>query len=159
MGTSQNIDVGGLLAGGRHRLTVRDRIGLPAFGPYSFDRPAVVELELEGIDRGLLITGTVDLTYRGACDRCLDEAVHPLHLDVDERIEPAGSDGVDPFAENNVLIGTELDLADLVRQLVDSALPLTLLCTENCLGLCPRCGWNRNDGGRCRCPGGETVEG
>ena len=158
MGTAQKIDVGGLLAGGNRRLSVRDRIRLPAFGPYSFDQPAEVELEIERAADGVAVRGTIDLTYRGACDRCLDETAHPLHLVVDEQIEPGAAErDVDPFAENNVLVGTELDVADLARQLVDAALPLTLRCREDCLGLCPRCGRNRNDG-RCGCGADEPAE-
>ena len=72
----------------------------------------------------------------------------PLTVDVDERIDPAG-ERIDPFAENNVLAGDELDLGDLVRQLIDSALPLSLLCSETCRGLCATCGLKRD--GDCRC--------
>lgn len=73
----------------------------------------------------------------------------PLHLELEERFDPGlGRD--DPFGQNNVLHGDELDVADLIRQLIDSALPLMLACNENCPGLCPECGRKRD--GTCRCP-------
>jgi uncharacterized protein len=50
-----------------------------------------------------------------------------------------------------VLTGERLDLADLVRQLATTALPMGALCSEECQGLCPQCGLNRNEGG-CTCP-------
>jgi uncharacterized metal-binding protein YceD (DUF177 family) len=49
-----------------------------------------------------------------------------------------------------VLSGDELDVRDLVRQLIDSALPYVILCREECLGLCADCGLKRD--GACRCP-------
>lgn len=67
----------------------------------------------------------------------------PLHLELEERFDPGlGRD--DPFGQNNVLHGDELDVADLIRQLIDSALPLMLACNENCPGLCPECGRKRD---------------
>jgi uncharacterized protein len=48
----------------------------------------------------------------------------------------------DPFAAEAILNGTILDVDDLVRQLVTAALPIVNLCTDDCAGLCPRCGQN-----------------
>jgi uncharacterized protein len=44
----------------------------------------------------------------------------------------------------------EVDLAPLVRETMILALPTKPLCREDCRGLCPRCGANRN-GGECGC--------
>jgi uncharacterized protein len=71
-----------------------------------------------------------------------------LELDIDERLEP-GADARDPLDDNNILDGDQLDLQDLVRQVIDSALPLAVLCNPGCLGLCATCGHKRD--GTCRC--------
>jgi uncharacterized protein len=81
----------------------------------------------------------------------LDEVVVPIHVDVDERFDPP-SESSDPFGDNNVLSGTDLDLGDLVRQLVTAALPFGLVCKEDCRGLCVTCGQSKNAGGDCHCP-------
>ena len=47
--------------------------------------------------------------------------------------------------------GDRLDLGEVVREQVLLALPLKPLCREDCRGLCPRCGQNRNLG-PCGCP-------
>ena len=51
-----------------------------------------------------------------------------------------------------LLAGDELDLEPLARDAVLLDLPLAPLCSEECLGLCPQCGTNWNDG-PCDCPG------
>lgn len=147
-GTRTNIDVGGVLHSGRE-LAVREVLGLPDFGSYRFSAPADVSLFIRRIGRAIELRGTLESEAEGQCARCLDDVLLPLHLDVAETIEPTG-EREDPLSESNVLSGDELDLRDLVRQLIDSALPYVLLCSEDCRGLCTDCGLKRD--GACRCP-------
>ena len=143
------IDVGPLLGPGRRTIVVDAPIDVPDFDDLRFVEPAHVEFELRGVDRGVHIAGAIDADIVADCNRCLEEVKIHLHLDVDERIAP-GENG-DPLAESNVLTGERLDLADLVRQLTTTALPMGVLCSEECRGLCPQCGRNRNTSG-CTCP-------
>jgi uncharacterized protein len=144
MGRPKIIDVERVLATGRE-ISVHEDVGVPDFGSYVFPSPARVEVLLRKSDRGLEVAGTIDAAYAGSCDRCLGDVRRILHLEVDERFMPKNErDG--PLAENNVLEGSRLDLADLARQLIDSALPLALVCSDECRGLCPTCGLNRNSG-------------
>ena len=53
-----------------------------------------------------------------------------IHVDVDERLDPAHGRDVDPFGESNVLTGERLDVADLAQQSLLSALPMGLRCAE-----------------------------
>ena len=54
------------------------------------------------------------------------------------------SGGHDRDDEAYPLAGDELDLEPLARDAVLLELPLAPLCTEDCQGLCPTCGANRN---------------
>jgi uncharacterized protein len=146
--SQQKIDVGVVLGAGRE-LDVHQAVSIPDFGSYSFSTPADVALSVRRLGRGLEIEGTADVTASGQCARCLDDVRLPLHLEIDERLDP-DRERDDPLGENNVLVGDELDVGDLVRQVIDSALPLVLHCTDDCGGLCPDCGNTRN--GACRCP-------
>ncbi len=110
------------------------------------------------MDRGVQIDGTIDTVVAAECDRCLDDVVVPLHVDVDERFDPPGGTS-DPFGENNVLNDTMLDVGDLVRQLVTAALPFGIVCKEECRGLCASCGQSKNPGGACTCPPSEGDHG
>ena len=142
------IDVGPLLGPGRRTIAVDSTIEVPPLGDLRFAAPAHVVLELRGVDQGIRIQGTIEAKAVGECRRCLAEVEVPLHLDIDERVAPG--EETDPLAESNVLAGERLDLGDLVRQLTLTALPMGVLCSEECLGLCPQCGRNRNTGA-CAC--------
>jgi uncharacterized protein len=142
------IDIGGVLQTGRE-LKVHDSLALPDFASFRFTEPAGVSLVIRRIGQGLELRGTVEVIGEGECARCLDEVSYPLSLEIDENFEPAAELG-DPLSESNVLSGDELDVRDLVRQLIDSALPYVILCREDCQGLCADCGLKRD--GACRCP-------
>jgi uncharacterized protein len=103
----------------------------------------------------LEITGTIDVGIHGECDRCLGEVERAMHVDVDERLSTQEDAQADPFGESNVLSGDRLDVKDLTTQLVCSAVPIGLLCTQDCKGICPVCGENKNTGA-CSCEPTET---
>ena len=54
------------------------------------------------------------------------------------------------WEEGYVVQDSKVDLEPMVRDTVGVALPLNPLCREDCRGLCPRCGADRN-GGDCGC--------
>ncbi|MEA2665772.1 MAG: hypothetical protein QOI11_2716 [Candidatus Eremiobacteraeota bacterium] len=155
MGSSLKVDVGALLFAGRP-VSLDERVEVPPFSSLTFPQPAHVRLDLRRVDRGLQIDGTVEALVAGECDRCLEDVVVPLTVDVEERFDPPSGTS-DPFGENNVLNGTELDVGDLVRQVVTSALPFGLVCSPECRGLCDTCGRSKNAGGGCDCAA--TTEG
>jgi len=142
------VDVGGVLHTGRE-LSIHEALAVPDFASFRFTAPADVSLVIRRVGRGLELRGTVEAIGEGECARCLDEVRYPLTLEVDENFEPA-AEIEDPLSESNVLSGDELDVRDLVRQLIDSALPYVILCREDCRGLCAECGLKRD--GACRCP-------
>jgi len=142
------IDVGSVLVAGRE-IDVREQIGLPPSETLSFLGPAKVAVTVRKLAEGLELEGTVDVEAIGTCGRCLDDLRFPLHLDVEERVE-AEAERSETLGESNLLSGDELDLSDLIRQLIDSALPMVVLCAEDCPGLCPTCGRKRD--GSCTCP-------
>ncbi|GAC1539703.1 MAG: hypothetical protein NVS3B16_00950 [Vulcanimicrobiaceae bacterium] len=149
-GIRTNVDVGGVLHTGRE-LHIREAVLLPDFASYTFRSPIDVALRLRRVGRGLELAGSFDGVAEGTCARCLDDVRLPLHIDVDEQFDPT-SDRENPLGESNVLVGDELDLQDLVRQLTDSALPIVLLCDEQCPGLCATCGHKHDDASRCTPP-------
>ncbi len=139
-------------------MSLDESIDVPSFATFQFPHPAHAELNLKRVDRGVQIDGSVAVDVAGECDRCLEDVTIPIEIDVDERFDPPGTTN-DPFGENNVLRGTNLDVSDLVRQLVTSALPFGLVCREECRGLCATCGRSKNTGGDCACPATEGDHG
>ncbi|MDE0572776.1 YceD family protein [Demequina sp. B12] len=106
---------------------------------------AAVELDasLESVSDGIWVSGSVRAQAIGECGRCLDE----VRLDVDAAVqglfaeEPVGS-GEDEEEPEDVFEfdGENLDLEDVVRDAVVTALPFTPLCRPDCPGLCDQCG-------------------
>lgn len=131
-------------------MSLDETVEVPAFSTIRFE-PAHVALELRRVDRGVQIDGIVEVVAVGECGRCLEDARLPLRIEVDERFDPPSGTS-DPFGENNVLNGTQLDVGDLVRQVVTISLPYGLVCSEACRGLCATCGRSKNPGGGCDCP-------
>lgn len=150
MDRSHRVDISGLLAGSRQLMVVEDEVRIEPFEGVVFPEPVRVNLELRQADRMLAVEGTVDARVHGQCDACLENVDLEIHVDLDERLDPAHGRDVEPFGESNVLTGERLDVADLAQQSVLSVLPMGLRCSAECRGLCPACGSNRNTG-ECTC--------
>ncbi len=93
------------------------------------------------------------------CDRCLKTVNIPVETDFDAAYVPARMNTVvDKEAELNdadldvaVFDGETIDVDELVREQILLALPLHALCAEDCNGLCPTCGANKNLDAACDC--------
>jgi uncharacterized protein len=86
-----------------------------------------------------------------ACDRCLEPGKFPIDASFDliYRPESASPEGDEvAIAGKEVEIGfykeAGLDLVDVVREQVLLMLPMQRVCSEDCKGICPICGQNRN---------------
>lgn len=114
-----------------------DVIGVPK------DSPIALDLRIESVGEGVLVTGTADVEIRGECGRCLTPIEDDLTIDVMELYLFPESETDD--ADASRLEGTLLDLEPLVRDQVVLELPFMPVCREDCAGLCPTCGANLND--------------
>lgn len=113
-----------------------DIIGVP---PAS---PIVLDLRLESVVEGVLVTGTATVTVAGECGRCLEPLEDSLEIDIQELYLYPDTEPDD--VEASRLEGELLDLEPLVRDEVVLDLPFMPLCAEDCAGLCPTCGTNLN---------------
>ncbi len=87
------------------------------------------------------------LSVVGPCWRCLEPARSGVVLDVSE-VAIDGAD--DPEMTSLYLRGEVLEVAEWARDAVAEALPPTILCDEDCAGLCAICGADLNEG-PCTC--------
>ncbi|NNG19572.1 DUF177 domain-containing protein [Naumannella sp. ID2617S] len=113
-----------------------DVIGVPTGSPIQLD------LRLESVVEGVLVTGTAEVTVVGQCGRCLDPIEQGLEIDVQELYLYPGTEPDD--AEASRMEGELIDLEPLVRDEVVLELPFMPLCRDDCEGLCPTCGANLN---------------
>lgn len=115
-------------------------------------QPLDVDLAARSVGEGVLVRGRLRTTVRLACRRCLVPVEREVDDIVDLLYEPLGPD--DEEAEGEVYPlparGDELDLRDAVREQLLLRAPEFALCSEECRGLCPSCGTDRNTG-ECDC--------
>ncbi len=113
-----------------------------------------LDLRLESVMEGVLVTGTVIGEAVGECVRCLDEVRQDLDTDLTElfvypeRAAAAAAEGDDEEADEVFEVRDELlDLEPVVRDAVVMSLPFRPLCQPDCLGLCSECGVRLSDSG------------
>lgn len=97
------------------------------------------------------VRGNLSVDLELSCARCLEPVAHEVLKDFDLFYRPQGMNAgqeeltiTDAEAEIGYYSGEGLVLEDVLREQVLLALPLKTICREDCKGLCPQCGKNRN---------------
>jgi uncharacterized protein len=109
--------------------------------------PLVLDLRMESVTEGVLVTGSVTAPITGECGRCLDELSGEFTGEICELYAYPQS-ATDETAEADEIHRIEDDLIDLgpvVHDTVVLGLPISPLCREDCAGLCPDCGLRLDD--------------
>ena len=115
-----------------------------------------LHIPLEGPIRGEIVLtntgscisarGHLQVALQMECARCLRPVVVKLDIDVNEECTLSQIDDLHILTADQVpvLDDTIVDLSELVRQMIELHAPWRVLCSEDCKGLCPRCGANLN---------------
>jgi uncharacterized protein len=110
-------------------------------------------LQLHRVENIVHVRGRAAIELRAQCSRCLEE----VELAIDTPVEvalfpelaepPAASDGELRAEDMGVATYADdtIDLGAVIHDEVFLELPMSPVCTESCLGLCPSCGQNRNE--------------
>jgi uncharacterized protein len=114
-----------------------DVIGVPPGSPIELD------IRLESVVEGVLVTGTAVVELRGECVRCLVEVSDTMEIDIQELYVNPDSEATEDEASR--LEGDLVDLEPLLRDDVVLDLPFQPVCLEDCAGLCVECGANLNN--------------
>jgi uncharacterized protein len=111
------------------------------------DAPVQVDVLLESVVEGILVSGPLSGRIDYHCARCLKPFSGGFRVEVTElfALDPAAEEDQYPVREGAI------DLEPMVRDAVLLAIPFSPLCRTDCLGLCERCGGDRNLG-ECSCP-------
>jgi uncharacterized protein len=116
-------------------------IGVPEGAGLSLD------LRLESVTEGVLVSGAVTAPTEGECARCLRPISDRLAVSFQELFAYPDSttDATTEQDEVGRLRGDLIDLEPTVRDAVVLALPTSPLCRDDCPGLCPECGAHWDD--------------
>jgi uncharacterized protein len=108
--------------------------------------PVHVDLTATSTIDGICVDGTITMAWRTECRRCLAEVTGVSVIDVDEVYQDGVGEGDDAFP----IDGDQVDLAPAVREHLLLDLPDDVVCRDDCAGICPVCGTDRNTGS-CDC--------
>jgi uncharacterized protein len=108
--------------------------------------PASVPVRLDVsrmVGNGYALRLRFQAALTGACMRCLKDASRKVEVDAREVDRPGGGEELSsPYLEQETL-----DLASWARDAFALAIPTQVLCSEDCLGLCPVCAVDLNEAG------------
>ncbi|ORW04298.1 hypothetical protein AWC15_03450 [Mycobacterium lacus] len=128
-------------------FVVRDTVDSPSrigLDLIAIERGAPLDLDLrvESVSEGVLVTGTVAAPTTGECSRCLSVIHGRVQVALTELFAYPDSATEATTEEDEVghVIGETIDLEQAIIDAVGLELPLSPVCRPDCPGLCPQCG-------------------
>jgi uncharacterized protein len=117
------------------------RIGVEMIGIQA-DAPLELDLRVESVSEGVLVTGTLSAPTAGECSRCLTPLSGRVEVGLTELF--AYPDSITEATTEVDEVGRVVnDIIDLEQPIIDAVgleLPFSPVCRDDCPGLCPRCG-------------------
>ncbi|MBF0131650.1 MAG: DUF177 domain-containing protein [Magnetococcales bacterium] len=117
--------------------------------------PVAVDITVSRAKDQWRVSGTLAYQGRYVCSRCLEVFVREQSSHMERLfcvgVDPAHNHKIQGIEdEQTFLPSSELTIQDLVREELLLDLPMMPVCSDDCRGLCPQCGCNRNHE-RCHC--------
>ena len=104
-----------------------------------------IKLEFHTFETGKVrLSGSFNIELLIPCDRCLDDVSVNIKCDFDSVLFSETISGYEENDDNGFLQGNDFDVYDFVNSNVLMNMPSKDLCQEDCKGLCPVCGCNKN---------------
>lgn len=115
-------------------ITVPSEFGNAMIGVKA-DSQLHLDLRLESLHDGILVSAEIDGTAAGECGRCLIEIEEPVQVEFQELFAYSSDEAFEYEVHEDTI-----DLEPVIRDAVVLSLPFQPVCQEDCLGLCPECG-------------------
>lgn len=116
---------------------------------YKVLEPIQLKGEFESIGNGIVrFTGEIRSKLESRCSRCSTKVEYPLAVEFEQRFS-SGFEGIDQEDIESV-VGERVDLEPIVMEELHVSIPMSVLCKEDCKGLCSTCGGDLNVDG-CDC--------
>ena len=110
------------------------------------DSAMQVDVRLDSVHEGILVSGTVDGTLTGQCSRCLDPISQAVTIDIQELFQFEFDPMVDEDEQHMVEHGF-VNVEPIMRDALVSSLPFQPTCSPDCEGLCDQCGVRLEEAG------------
>ena len=135
------------------RLEIKDESWFPD-QELTRNKDVIVSVFLKKKGERILLNGAFDTELKFNCDRCLETFIHPFDIDFSVEIELVDKALADIQIEDHLCGEDEMDMVYLEKPVIDIfqvlrqqailAIPAKKLCSEDCKGLCEKCGENLN---------------
>lgn len=104
--------------------------------------PVELDLRLESVSEGVLVTGTVSAPTAGECARCLTPISGHVDIELTELFAypDSATEATTEDDEVGHVVDDSIDLEQPIIDAIGLALPFSPLCGPDCQGLCPDCG-------------------
>jgi len=126
--------------------------------------PVVFRFYLSRSEATIFVAGSINLNVEISCSRCLEKFIFILHPESTFTFSPANfqkSSFEKELTREELDIefydGEVIDLGRIIQNQIFLSIPINPLCREDCKGLCPHCGINKNQE-TCECTDDETVD-
>ena len=123
-------------------VTAPSRIGIELIG-IPKGTPVELDLRLESVSEGVLVSGTLAAPTEGECSRCLTPVTGDVEIDLTELFaypDSATEATTDDDDEVGRVVDDTVDLEQPIIDAVGMVLPFSPLCRDDCPGLCAECG-------------------
>lgn len=145
------LDISSLLAGEK-RIDIDKDVPLSdaLIDGIHFSSAANFKGYIENLSGYMRLRASIFAEYKAECARCLKSLDRNITFDLEKTVTAAGTlenEEADEVVLDYIIVEDGmLDLTDVVEQELMLGFPLRDLCSNDCLGLCPKCGKNLNDG-------------
>jgi len=149
------LDVGALLRGEKNRITFDYMLAPIPMDRVKFQDDAHVIGEITDSAGYMQLSARAYLSYEAECDRCLDSVKSEFVLEFERVVADEGTLTEEQIEDNvDEYVIVENGMLDIDEQLAEALLldfPRKILCSDDCPGLCPKCGKSLKYGD-CGCP-------
>jgi len=119
--------------------------------------PAAVTGQIKLASNQVFVNGHIDTRVQVECDRCLQPVQLPVNADFAldyisgrDYESSAAAELTEAEMSLSVFDGEAIDVDEIVKEQILLAVPSRMLCREDCKGICPECGIDKNTG-ECSC--------
>ena len=143
------VELADMFSSENKEITKQVEVGLRSFdsklGRFPVKKKDPFELKFANEEnKRLLIQGETEVTIAIPCDRCLEDVERVFPIIISKEIDLTGDDEEKSVDGLHYMVGTNLDVDQLIFGEILVSWPMKVLCREDCKGICKRCGANLN---------------
>ena len=116
-----------------------------------FTKPVTVSGKATYTGEDFFLTGSIHAEYIATCCRCLKDVPSTMEIVFTEEYAKQADEN---HPDRYLYQGETIELGQMAGDLISLNAPMRHLCSEDCQGLCPVCGVDRNKT-KCDCPQGD----